>query len=103
MAGVKGRSGRKLDSQWSDAIRKAINDVEDGQKKIVKLAEKLVSQALEGDITAMKEIGDRLEGKPQQRTEITGADGGPVEFLTVAQAVLEQKLARLTGSKPIDG
>jgi len=80
MAGVKGRSGRKLDTIWSDAIRKAINDEDrlTGQKKINKLAETLVSQALDGDIQAIKEIGDRLEGKPKQQTEIMGEDGGPV-------------------------
>jgi predicted sulfurtransferase len=52
---------------WSDAIRKAVNEViedEEGKpRKLVKLARKIVDKGLEGDITAIKEIGDRLEGK----------------------------------------
>jgi hypothetical protein len=97
MAGVKGRSGKKLDSIWSDAIRKAVSDLDGGQKKVNKLAEKLVSQGLQGDIGALKEIGDRLEGKPTQRTELTGADGGSVEIelFAAAAAGLEAKLKRL--------
>jgi hypothetical protein len=30
------------------------------------LARKLVDRAMEGDVTAMKEIGDRLDGRPAQ-------------------------------------
>ncbi len=26
-----------------------------------------------------REIADRLDGKPKQQTEVTGADGGPIE------------------------
>ena len=38
------------------------------------LAETLLTKCDEGDVTALKELGDRLEGKPAQA--ITGADGG---------------------------
>jgi hypothetical protein len=31
-------------------------------------------------------IHDRLDGKPAQRTEITGVDGGPLSFLAVLKA-----------------
>jgi hypothetical protein len=31
-------------------------------------------------------IHDRLDGKPAQRTEITGADGGPLSFLALLKA-----------------
>lgn len=36
-------------------------------------------------ITAAKELLDRAYGKPKQQTEITGGDGGPVEFVPVAR------------------
>lgn len=41
-----------------------------------KVAEVVVQKALMGDKDAVKEIGDRLDGKPAQA--ITGADGGPL-------------------------
>ncbi len=39
---------------------------------------KLISLAKAGDFRAIESIADRLDGKPTQRSEITGADGGPV-------------------------
>lgn len=60
---------------WSDALRKYITQ----NDNLPKLAEALVKKAMEGDVIAMKEIGDRLEGKVVQRIEGTG-DGG--EFVT---------------------
>ena len=67
--------GRKLDSRWSDAIRLAVmRDAEGdgkGRRHIDVLAEKLVIMASEGDVQALKEIGDRLEGKPKQAIDMT--------------------------------
>jgi len=79
--------GPKTDKEWSDAIRKAVHDVReekdaDGVVKKTRainlLAQKVVNAALEGDMTAMKEIGDRLDGKPKQAVEQTGEGGGPI-------------------------
>ncbi len=44
------------------------------------IVQKAVAQAKRGDATARKWLGDYLVGVPTQRTEITGKDGGPVEF-----------------------
>lgn len=57
---------------WAEAINRVLL-AEDG-KKLRALAEKLVEKALEGDVSALKEIGDRSDGKPAQA--IVGADGG---------------------------
>lgn len=40
-----------------------------------KIADKLVLQADKGESWAQKEIYDRIDGKPKQQTEITGAGG----------------------------
>ncbi len=47
---------------WSDAVRKALLS----GKKLDAVARKLVEMACDGDIQAIKEIGDRLDGKAQQ-------------------------------------
>lgn len=57
---------------WAEAINRALM-AEDG-KKLRALADKIIDRALEGDVTALKEIGDRVDGKALQA--ITGADGG---------------------------
>jgi hypothetical protein len=38
-------------------------------KRLELLADKLVEKALDGDVTAIKEIGDRLDGKAKQQIE----------------------------------
>jgi hypothetical protein len=52
---------------WSDALRKAIVQGD----HLSKLADALILKALEGDVSAMKELGDRLEGKVTQQIEQT--------------------------------
>ena len=78
-------SGKGRNKIWSDAIRKAVNELRengDDPKKVKALgllANKLVSKALEGEMAALKEIGDRLEGRPSQ--SVTGEGGGPVQII----------------------
>lgn len=71
MPAPKTPKGAKSDKEWREAIRLAVHEVRgDGSGKKVKalrlLSKRLVEAALEGDMTAMKEIGDRLDGKPAQ-------------------------------------
>ena len=53
---------------------------EDG-KRLRKAAEKLLDAAAAGEDWAIKELGDRLDGKPAQA--ITGSDGGPLTVQVV--------------------
>jgi hypothetical protein len=61
---------------WSDAIRKAAMRViatdEGNRKKLDILAERLLTKALEGDVPALKELGDRIEGKVPLTTNDEG-------------------------------
>lgn len=71
--------GPKSDKIWADAVRRAVlrrmENAEGKPQKIERLADKLVELGLEGETTALKEIGDRLDGRPKQATEVTGPDG----------------------------
>ena len=58
---------------WANTIRKLA--VQEDYKRIHAIAEKLFEKAQEGDLGAMKEVGDRLDGKAIAVQEITGADG----------------------------
>lgn len=78
----KGQSGnpggRKKDKPWADALRLVVNrDDDEGKKRLVKIAEQCVKAAEAGDLQAMREIGDRLDGKPAQAI-IGGDDDDPV-------------------------
>ena len=76
MAAPKNPGNRWSDKAWREAIRVSVNEEDaDGIKKIRRLADKLVNAALDGDVTAIKEVGDRLDGRPAQALEHSGPDG----------------------------
>jgi len=39
------------------------------------IVDAMIDKAMDGDLAAAREIFDRIDGKPKQQTEITGADG----------------------------
>ena len=66
-----GLQGHKSDKIWRDALHRAVKRVVEsgkhkGTKKLEQLTEKTVEMGLGGDIQALKEIGDRLDGKSPQ-------------------------------------
>lgn len=83
----KNISGPKSDKIWADAIRMAVHRYHeergpDGKKKKTRylnlLADKLVEKGAAGDVNALKEIADRLDGKAPQYMEMAGKDGAPL-------------------------
>lgn len=59
---------------WANTIKRAI--AQSDADRLRRIAEKLLDSAEEGNLGAIKELGDRLDGKAPQA--ITGADGGAV-------------------------
>lgn len=92
--GNKNATKNKL---WEDTLRRALL-AEDG-KKLRALAEKLIARAEEGDVTALKEIGDRIDGKPTQT--IAGDADRPLRTVSrIELAPLTASLGLGTGSPP---
>jgi len=60
--------GAKPDKLWRDALMRAVHRLNrDGTtKRLEALADKCVEMALAGNIEAMKEIGNRLDGRAPQ-------------------------------------
>jgi hypothetical protein len=63
------------------------------------LADKLVSTALEGDVPALRELGNRLDGMPVQAVEV----GQPGDFETLTDAELRKHIARELGISRANG
>ena len=86
MAAPRRPKGAATGKEWRDAIRLAVHelreDPESGARSKVlrQLARKLVEKALAGDMPALKEIGDRLDGRSAQGVELAGADGKDLSF-----------------------
>lgn len=73
-----GNQNAKRAKQWRDAILRALEKRGQGDrtKALDELAEKLISLVANGDLVALKEFGDRIDGKPAQAI-IGGEDGDP--------------------------
>ncbi len=73
MAARKVPGGYKCEKRWREAILLAVKrEHEDGGKLLNRIATRLVKKAMEGDIAAIKEIGDRIDGKAHQAASMEG-------------------------------
>lgn len=61
---------------WNDALRKAIAQ---NPHKVRAAVEQLLDLAADGEAWAIKELADRLDGKPMQSTEISTAEGTEIK------------------------
>lgn len=77
---------------WSDALRRAVHRESAGKgspKWLDVIANKVCEAAADGDSQAFKEIGDRLDGRPKQATEVSGPDGGAIPVTEVAYRIVD--------------
>jgi len=73
---------------WRDTINRAI--AQGKADRLRKIAEKLLEKAEEGDISALKELGDRLDGKPAQQVVLSGdEEGGPVRIEAIKMVIVD--------------
>ena len=84
MARTKGATSDKF---WSEAVRLAVyREVEsDGEKRkrLNIIADKLCKMAIEGDMAAIKEIGERLDGKAPQTATVKGDPENPLAMRAI--------------------
>lgn len=79
MAGAPQGNTNATDGRiWRAAIRRALEKRSQVDKidALERIAEALIEKALEKDVPALRELGDRLEGKANQT--ISGEGGGPI-------------------------
>ena len=75
-------SGSKSDKLWRDALMRAVKRAADKAgktKRLDKLADVCVEEGLKGNMQAMTEIGNRLDGRPTQT--IAGDSDKPHELV----------------------
>lgn len=82
--------GSKPDKLMRDAIMLALHRETKAKGESTKylniIASKLVQLASEGDLGAIKEIGDRVDGKPAQAISVGGDEDNPIR--TVNEVLL---------------
>jgi hypothetical protein len=88
----EGNNNAEKGTRWRNAIDKALENrcKSDGQKALVAIAEAMLAKAAEGDMTAIKELGDRIDGKVAQ-TSILEGGAKPVGIEAVARHIVDPK------------
>ncbi len=89
-SGAPGHRVRLIFKSELAAIAQTISNYTayENMTRIQALAFKCWDMAMDGDLGALKEIVDRLDGKVPQQQIVTGEDGGPVQFAAVEWVVV---------------
>ena len=74
-----GNQNGKKGKLFYDALRIAL--VQEDKKKLRTITEKLVKSAENGEPWAIKEVMDRIDGKPVNTTELSGTDNTPLKLV----------------------
>ena len=75
MAGapIGNKNGKKENRWWSETLRRAL--AQSDAQLMRKCADALIAKAAEGDVPALRELGDRIDGKAMQSLDVQGDIG----------------------------
>src|SRR5215467_1181326 len=73
--------GQQRDKIYREALRLELADMSEGidLKKLRQIARAHIEKAAAGDMQAIKELADRLDGRPAQIVEASGPDRTPLK------------------------
>ena len=86
------RTGRPVgatnkDKPFRAALVRALGIADNNPEKLDKLAEALIAKAKTGDVAALREVSDRLDGRVPQA--VVGDDGSePITLRTIVTGVI---------------
>lgn len=80
-------SGRPKARPFRDALNMAIADAGEDQKALRKIATALLEKAASGDVQAIKEVADRLDGKVPQAI-VGDGDEDPIFIETIRRIIV---------------
>ena len=94
-----GNNNAHIGFRWRQAINKALENRSraKGLEELEALADKLIDLAANGDLGALKELGDRVEGKAVQA--IAGHDHGPLVPAVDVSKLSTEVLSALMAAK----
>lgn len=103
MAAPKGNQNAAKGRMWAAAVERALDRRQTADKRVKaidELADKLLDQCYEGNLSALQELANRLDGKPHQSMDIAHRDS-PAQELEDAELldIAARGRARTTGQK----
>ncbi len=72
--------GNKNPRAFADMLRISVQEAYGDKTKLRAIADSLVTKAMEGDVSAIKEVGDRLDGKVPQGVAMPDGASGKMTF-----------------------
>src|SRR5215831_6651140 len=70
--------GQQRDKPYREALRMELRASGEDMKKLRAIAKVHISRCEAGDMQAIKELADRLDGKPAQMLDHSGPDSEPI-------------------------
>ena len=77
--------GKGQEKIWRGAVARAVMRLDGDARALERLADKLIAKGKSGDVAALREIGDRLDGRPAQ--DLTIKADATEEFLAALRAI----------------
>ena len=76
-----GNKNATKNAPWKAAIHRALAKRSriDQREALDEIAEAFLAKCGDGDMVAIKELGDRLDGRAKQQVTVSGEDGGAIQ------------------------
>lgn len=79
--------GQQRDKPFRDALRMELAAAGEDHRALRRVAQVLIMKASGGDVKAIRELGDRLDGKPAQALVGGEDDDNPINVVTKIELV----------------
>ncbi len=92
--GQSGNPGGRPKRRLIDEALKELLLTQDS-KAAEAIARALVGKAKRGNLKAIQLTAERVQGRPKQAVELSGADGGPMQFENMSDEQIDERLKEL--------
>src|SRR5215468_5756903 len=95
--------GQQRDKPYREALRMELAASGEDMKKLREIARTHIEKAAAGDMQAIKELADRLDGKPAQALEHSGPDSEPITKVVneIVHVMYETREELLAAEEPV--
>ena len=94
--------GSIQDRRFKAALIRQIDEAMGDPRKLDAIADALITKAMEGDIQAIREFADRIDGKPAQESTVTVQHRRAAELTDDELAIIAAGSGEGAATPPID-
>ena len=82
--------GQQRDKPFRDALRMEIAECAEDQRSLRRIARSLIDKATRGDVRAIQEVADRIDGKVPQAVIGGDDDDAPIKHVVTWQSAAKE-------------